>query len=252
MTWVAFVISSFAMAGVIVVVADKTTCGGAPPVPLVSAKRVVVPPPENMLQKAQIPVQQDSEPVHCNGVETGCTKEDLNFKVQLLQDYVNILSHAQDNGTDWPKYALYGQGYDAEFVYPPLPDAAGKDDRPSGTNVDLFYSGKGIYRMSFADVSTSTDVGLTCDKKKVFNGNEFCVSAEDIGGMNMAYPVTHYWRAWKTKDGFEVFYFSFFSLGLNRHCETDSSCLVDNDTSKEFERIVNKVMSSVKISENEF
>lgn len=247
LAWTAFIFSTFALAGVIVVVADKTTCGVSMPTPIIRAKKTA--PPVKAVSELPAPAQ--SQP----GLQEATIKN-LEFQVSILREYVIRLGESAK--LDWPMYTLragHGTVWGRDFVYPPFPIIMKKTDN----SVYLAFEQP---KVALSTVEVSIDVTSTapvldgCDLTEKHAGLEYAVCRSVNGGMETWSDNLSYINLKDGPHGEKVVTtFTFNGPSLFRFCEERDKeygsdyCKGNAQKEEEFKQLVNKILDSVEANE---
>lgn len=158
--WIGFILATFALAGVIVVVADKTTCGdtslAAKSAPVVAKTKIEQPTNGKSL-------------VEIEELRSSLAKLDL--ENSLMREYL-ARATAGDPDLEWSSYFTRGYGFIVSFDYPSLPTDVERYETEGSKGIRMSYTG-GAPFWNFSINISGDPMGSGCTK--VVKGNiEYC------------------------------------------------------------------------------
>ncbi len=245
--WNGFILATFALAGVIVVVADKAACEIAVPTSVIQAKKIAS--PEKVASELSTPTQ--SQPSLQEA-----TIQNLEFQVSILREYVIRLG--ESTKLDWPVYSLRaGQGtvWGRDFVYPPFPILMEKTENSVYLAFEQPKVALSTIEVSI-DVTSSAPVLDGCDLTEKHAGLEYVVCRSVNGGMETWSDNPSYINLKDGPHGEKVVTtFTFNGPSLRRHCEGldkeygGGYCEGNAQKEADFKQLVNKILDSVEAGE---
>lgn len=152
--WIGFILAAFALAGVVVVVADKTTCGVA-----------YVPQPTKQ-EPLSTPTRTSlSDGLYLDKVDTKIALlekdiDGLRLEKNILEAYVKNIAAAPDNPAWIPQEAQI-DGLSISYRIPPLPQVASRDGKTIAYDYD--------YRFGLEKVTISANEGMAqnCEIRRI-------------------------------------------------------------------------------------